>query len=251
VTRQIVIGSRGLPSLRLDPALEQELSGPAPTPVKPPAAEPPAPPARASPRHKISDYSEEEIVGTLEAKGWEIKKAAEQLGVARTTLYDWLDRNPQVRHARGLSEDELARHHRECQGDLDAMSQRLKLSRSRALVWSHRERCYELRFSQLAEYVRTEVEAQVNRLGGAWRQFLQLPEQDIPPGPSGPKDFILARLSPEQVGKLPLRIRVQPVHVRQTCNVAVLYYAPGGIEVPIQRAHGSSSLSCGAPALSG
>ncbi len=129
VTRQIVIGSRGLPSLRLDPALEQDLSGPAPTPVRPPAAEPPAPPARTPARRKISDYSEEEIVGTLEAKGWEIKKAADQLGVARTTLYDWLERNPQVRRASAMSEEELARHHRECQGDLEAMSQRLKMSR--------------------------------------------------------------------------------------------------------------------------
>jgi len=129
VTRQIVIGSRGLPSLRLDPALEQDLSGPTPAPVSPPTAEPPAPPGKAPPRRKISDYSEEEIVGTLEAKSWEIKKAAEQLGVARTTLYDWLERNPHVRSASSLSKEELARHYRDCQGDLELMSQRLKMSR--------------------------------------------------------------------------------------------------------------------------
>lgn len=103
-----------------------------------------------------------------------------------------------------------------------------------ALLWSQLKRDYELRFSQLAEFVRTEVETQVNRLGGGWRQFLQLPEQDVPPGSSGQRDFILERFTSEQVGKLPLRIRVQPSSARQTCGVSVLYYAPGGIEVPIQ-----------------
>lgn len=103
-----------------------------------------------------------------------------------------------------------------------------------ALMWSQRELRYELRFSQLAEFVRTEVETQVKRLGGAWRQFLQLPEQDVPPGSSGQRDFVLERFTSEQVGKLPLRVRVNPGAARQTCDVAVLYYAPGGFEVPIQ-----------------
>ncbi len=101
-------------------------------------------------------------------------------------------------------------------------------------MWSQRELRYELRFSQLAEFVRTEVETQVKRLGGGWRQFLQLPEQDVPPGSSGQRDFVLERFTSEQVGKLPLRVRVNPGAVRQTCDVSVLYYAPGGFEVPIQ-----------------
>lgn len=103
-----------------------------------------------------------------------------------------------------------------------------------ALVWSSRTPPrYELRFSQVAEYVRTTVEARAKSLAGPWRRFVQLPEQDIPPGPSGPKDFVLASFSPEQVGKLPLRIRVQPGPVRQKCGVKVLYYAPGGLEISV------------------
>jgi two-component system nitrogen regulation response regulator GlnG len=129
LTRQIVIGSQGLPSLRLDPQLEQELSGPAPLPAAPPASKPAAPPAKESPRRKLADYTEEQIVQALEENTWEIKKAAERLDVARSTLYDWLKRSPHVRLADGLGAEELARHYRECQGQLDAMTQRLKLSR--------------------------------------------------------------------------------------------------------------------------
>lgn len=103
-----------------------------------------------------------------------------------------------------------------------------------ALVWSHREHRYELRFSQLAEYVRTQVEDQVKRLGGAWHQYLQLPEHDIPPGSSGPKDCVLAKLLPEQVGKLPLRVRVKPKDAHKTCDVSVLYYGHGGMEFTVQ-----------------
>ncbi|HLL02757.1 MAG TPA: caspase family protein [Myxococcaceae bacterium] len=103
-----------------------------------------------------------------------------------------------------------------------------------ALVWCARDSGYELRFSHLAEYVRTEVEAQVKRLGGPWRQFLQVPEQDIPPGAMGPKDFILARFSPQEVGRLSLRVRVQPGPERKLCHLRVLYYAPGGLEFPVE-----------------
>lgn len=130
LTRQIVIGSRGLPSLRLDPQLEQELSGSTPWPSSSPASKPVASPmVKESPRRKLADFTEEQIVQALEETHWEIKKAAERLDVARSTLYDWLKRSPHVRLADGLSAEELARHYRECKGQLDAMTQRLKLSR--------------------------------------------------------------------------------------------------------------------------
>ncbi len=129
LTRQLIIDSRGQSRLRLDPRLEKELSGPALSPASPPASKPVAPPAKESPRRKLADYTEEQIVQALEENTWEIKKAAERLDVARSTLYDWLKRSPHVRLADGLSAEELARHYRECQGQLDSMSQRLKLSR--------------------------------------------------------------------------------------------------------------------------
>lgn len=136
LTRQLVIASRGRSALWLDPRLAEELSGP--TTVSAPASEPVSPPQALSPepvpgakvrRRKITDFTEEQIIAALESNNWEIKKATEQLGVARSTLYDWLDRSPHVTSASRLSQEELARHLRECQGDLAVMSQRLKMSR--------------------------------------------------------------------------------------------------------------------------
>jgi two-component system nitrogen regulation response regulator GlnG len=125
LTRQLVIASRGRSALWLDPRLAEELSGP--TPASAPASG--SVKKTKAPRRKITDFTEEQIVAALESNNWEIKKATEQLGVARSTLYDWLDRSPHVTSASRLSKEELARHLRECQGDLAVMSQRLKMSR--------------------------------------------------------------------------------------------------------------------------
>jgi two-component system, NtrC family, nitrogen regulation response regulator GlnG len=131
VVRQLVIGSRGRASLELDPRQERELFAPRAVPGAadivplPPTSAPTPAPAHA----RISDFTEEQLVTALETNGWKIQKAAGQLGLARTTLYDWLKRNPLVRDPKTLSAQELARCRDECQGDLDAMSQRLKVSR--------------------------------------------------------------------------------------------------------------------------
>jgi two-component system nitrogen regulation response regulator GlnG len=150
LTRQIIIGSRGRSTLWLDPRLEEEISGFTPAPPvtnRPPSpmtpsfripavipsspAGPPLYPEKppSSQRPKLSDFSEEQIIAALEANNWEIKKATEQLGVARSTLYDWLNRSPHVSSANRMSREDLARHLSECQGDLVLMSQRLKVSR--------------------------------------------------------------------------------------------------------------------------
>jgi len=148
LTRQIIIGSRGRSALRLDPRLEEELSAspPTPEPVSSAVSRQPEPQDNAkakekgtSERRKISDFTEEQIVAALEANQWEIKKATDQLGVARTTLYDWIQRSPHVTRANRLSREELAQHLSECQGDLGVMSQRLKMSR-----WALARRIKEL-----------------------------------------------------------------------------------------------------------
>jgi two-component system nitrogen regulation response regulator GlnG len=128
LTRQVIIGSRGQPSLRLDPALEQELSGPMLPPTGLPAAIPLVTAAKPH-RRKLSELSEEEIVRALEANAWQLKTAADQLNVARASLYDWLRQNPHVRTDNSLSVEELIRHYRECGEDLEVTSQRLRLSR--------------------------------------------------------------------------------------------------------------------------
>jgi two-component system nitrogen regulation response regulator GlnG len=139
VTRQLVIDSRGQPSLVLDSRLEQELSASPGPPLGRSPAPPVEPVRKAGARRKLSDHTEAEIVAALEANGWEIKGAADQLGVPRSSLYDWLERTPHVQIASRLTAEELTRCHEECGGDLDALSRRLKLSR-----WAISRRVKEL-----------------------------------------------------------------------------------------------------------
>jgi two-component system nitrogen regulation response regulator GlnG len=129
VTRQLVIDSRGQPSLLLEPRLEQELSASMGPPVGRPPAAPAEPERKAGVRRKLTDHTEAEIAAALDANGWEIKASADQLGVARSSLYDWLERTPHLQAASSLSAEEFTRCHGECGGDLDALARRLKLSR--------------------------------------------------------------------------------------------------------------------------
>jgi two-component system, NtrC family, nitrogen regulation response regulator GlnG len=134
LTRQLVIASRGQPTLRVDPQLERELGAGVevapPTPVHS-VREPQTPEPRAVvvPRRKPSDVSEQELVDALRANSWDLKPAADQLGIPRTSIYDLIERSKKIRTAGDVSVEELTRCHQECKGDLDAMVQRLEVSK--------------------------------------------------------------------------------------------------------------------------
>jgi two-component system nitrogen regulation response regulator GlnG len=140
LTRQLVIASRGQPHLRVDPQLEKELGSVA-TPFGRPlrlAEEPdlqvtPTPKGltepKPVPRRRPSDISEQELLSALRANAWDLKKAADQLGIPRPSIYDLIDRSPNIRTAGDLTPEEITRCHRECQGNLDAMVQRLEVSK--------------------------------------------------------------------------------------------------------------------------
>jgi two-component system nitrogen regulation response regulator GlnG len=125
VTRQLIIGSRGQRQLWLDAQFEQELSlfSAASTP-------PPAPEVK---RRKPSEVSEAELLAALRESDWDLKPAADRLGIPRPSIYDLIERNPNIRTAGKLSAEEISRCHEECRGDLDAMARRLEVSR-KALV---------------------------------------------------------------------------------------------------------------------
>jgi two-component system nitrogen regulation response regulator GlnG len=140
LTRQLVIASRGQPHLRVDPQLEKELGSIAVPPGRPlhpvegvdPQATPP-PKAVAEPklvpRRRPSDISGQELLAALRAQAWDLKKAADQLGIPRPSIYDLIDKSPNIRTAGDLSPEEITRCYRECEGDLDAMVQRLEVSK--------------------------------------------------------------------------------------------------------------------------
>jgi two-component system nitrogen regulation response regulator GlnG len=58
-----------------------------------------------------------------------LKATAEELGISRPSLYQLIERCPAIRKAGDLAPEEIARCHQECQGDLDAMVERLMVSR--------------------------------------------------------------------------------------------------------------------------
>jgi two-component system nitrogen regulation response regulator GlnG len=137
LARQLVVRSRGQPYLQADPHLEQELErGPAPVSSQAPApAEPSAPTA---PRRKASEIGGQELLSALRESGWNLKAAASRLGISRSSLYDVIERSPHIRTSQDVSPEELRRCFHECQGDLDAMVQRLEVSK-RGLLGRLRE----------------------------------------------------------------------------------------------------------------
>ncbi|MBN8469884.1 sigma-54-dependent Fis family transcriptional regulator [Corallococcus exiguus] len=139
VARQLVIGSRGLPGLRVDARLEQSLDADAlPIPGHPlterspsPASEDtPAPSeTRAPARRKPSEVSEQEVLEALRACAWDLKATADWLGIPRSSVYVLIDKSSLLRTARDLSPEEITRCFHECEGDLDRMVQKLEVSR--------------------------------------------------------------------------------------------------------------------------
>jgi two-component system, NtrC family, nitrogen regulation response regulator GlnG len=58
-----------------------------------------------------------------------LKATADRLGIPRSSIYDLIDRSPNLRTAGDLSVEELTRCYQECGGDLEAMAQRLEVSK--------------------------------------------------------------------------------------------------------------------------
>ncbi|WP_437616874.1 sigma 54-interacting transcriptional regulator [Sorangium sp. So ce834] len=158
--RQMVMGSHGSASLEAMPVVERLLERPLPepragadrngeaAPVRSPSDRAQAEPAvrGAEPRgrgkgagwRKPSDVREEELLDALRRSRWDLKAAAELLGVSRTSLYALVESCPRVRRASQLPHDEIASCYRECDGRIDAMVDRLEVSK-RALLRRIRE----------------------------------------------------------------------------------------------------------------
>jgi DNA-binding NtrC family response regulator len=145
VVRQIVIGSRGDLEASLPPAILRQLgegssSGPASAVVCPSTVHLPPGGVDLDRHRRPADITETELVDALRAHHWDIKSTAATLGVSRTSLYKRIDSSVRVRTAGQLDVDEIRACHRELGGDLDAMVERLQVSRH-----ALRRRLHELR----------------------------------------------------------------------------------------------------------
>ncbi|WP_437552549.1 sigma 54-interacting transcriptional regulator [Sorangium sp. So ce367] len=158
VVRQLVIGSRGRDRLELTPAVERLLAEPSsagaelpeddsstrhaarplprpepatPTPPSEQIATAPASAADAPPHstwRSPADVTENELAEALHASKWNRAAAAKRLGIARASIYVLIERYPRFRTARDLTIEEITRCHRECDGDLERMVERLEVS---------------------------------------------------------------------------------------------------------------------------
>ena len=73
--------------------------------------------------------TEAELLAALRENAWDVKAAAKRLGLPRSSLYDFVERNPNIRLAGDLGVEEITRCFHECGGDLDAMVRRLEVSK--------------------------------------------------------------------------------------------------------------------------
>jgi two-component system nitrogen regulation response regulator GlnG len=136
VVRRIVLGSRGQTTARIDPAVMSILSlgrkAPSAATSGSRDAEPPTsprPPSGARPaRRKAAEITEEELVAALRANRWDLKAAADELEIPRTSIYDLIARTPGLRTAGEIGAEEIQRAYDECDGDIDRMVEMLQIS---------------------------------------------------------------------------------------------------------------------------
>ena len=155
LTRRLVIASRGRPSLEMDPRLLEQLAqrpatgravvvapaaspAAAAVPVAPVSAKASEPATGPQPRRRPGDVTEDELVAAMRAAAWDVKTAADLLGIPRPSVYDLIARSSRLRTAGDLTAEEITACFHACDGDLDAMAQRLEASK-RALRRRMRE----------------------------------------------------------------------------------------------------------------
>jgi two-component system nitrogen regulation response regulator GlnG len=73
--------------------------------------------------------TELELREALEACAWDLKATADRLRIPRPSMYDLIERSPNVRTAGDLSTEEITTCFQDCSGDLDAMVARLQVSK--------------------------------------------------------------------------------------------------------------------------
>ena len=120
---QLALANLGEPVARLDGALLSSLTLVAP--VRAPIV------AKTKRRRAPTDVStifRERLVDALERNDFQPTPTARDLGISRTTLYELIRRDPDLRKASDIPDDELRRVQQECQGDLAQVSKRLHVS---------------------------------------------------------------------------------------------------------------------------
>lgn len=129
---QVAIANRGEARFRLSPAAEAGLEAEA-TRAAAPAGAPSGPElAAAAPRkarRRASEIPEEEWMAALDLHRWQVRPAADELGIAHNTLYKLMRESDKVRNAKDLDKGELEAEIAASGGDVDAMCRKLRVSK--------------------------------------------------------------------------------------------------------------------------
>ncbi|MEM9493826.1 MAG: sigma 54-interacting transcriptional regulator, partial [Myxococcota bacterium] len=134
--RQIAIANYGLSSFRW-PSAWPSTAGP--DQARSSSAEPGDTPQPANRRRQNRihggrqgvrlDISEQALIAALRANRWRPGPTATALGIARASLYNLMNQYGSIRQARDLDRDEILACAQQCDGDLDAMVDRLEVSK--------------------------------------------------------------------------------------------------------------------------
>jgi len=142
--RQLVIDNRGYRELQVGVKLQRLLDEAKGKPTLTsrvgdaggekaiePEYEPPAQkPKRRGRRRKPADVGEEELLAALRKNRWELQATADQLAISRPSLYLLIKACDEARLAGDLSPEDIQAGFDACHGDLDAMVDRLEVSRN-------------------------------------------------------------------------------------------------------------------------
>ncbi len=118
VVRRLAIKSRGEPELQPDSKVEQLLRQTVPEGKA----------GRTSYRVP-SEVSELELIAALDDHSWNVKLAARQLNLSRTSLYALINAHPGLRKAADVSRKEIIDCAARCSGKIDAMAEELEVSK--------------------------------------------------------------------------------------------------------------------------
>jgi two-component system nitrogen regulation response regulator GlnG len=122
---QLVIDGRDSEQLRVDERVQRLFDGTADATHEEDRSDNPAPrPAKRRP----ASITEDELVEAMEKSAWNVTDAALDLGISRASLYELIKRNPNIRTAEELEEDEVRRALKAHDGDVVAAAAKLRVS---------------------------------------------------------------------------------------------------------------------------
>jgi two-component system, NtrC family, nitrogen regulation response regulator GlnG len=123
VVRRLAIAGRGSHHVPEDEIDQWMQDGPRRDPTRPAGV------ATRSRHRSARDIGEEELLAALRAHRWRLQPTALQLGIARSSLYDLIDRSPGIRKAADLPRSDVESAVRRLGTDLDALAESLEVSR--------------------------------------------------------------------------------------------------------------------------